>query len=59
MLGASAPPAASGAASRAWDGIEPECREKLLKNRTAAGMQCLQGHFWEESGLPFTCIDII
>ncbi|CAJ1374967.1 unnamed protein product [Effrenium voratum] len=36
-----------GAAGRAWDSIEPECREKLENNRTAAAMRCLEGHFWE------------
>mmetsp|Transcript_42511 Transcript_42511/g.132658 ORF Transcript_42511/g.132658 Transcript_42511/m.132658 type:complete len:377 (+) Transcript_42511:78-1208(+) len=36
-----------GAASRAWDGIEEECRDKLEANRTAAAMRCLEGHFLE------------
>lgn len=36
-----------GAVGRAWDNIEPECRDKLEKNRTAAAMRCLEGHFWE------------
>ncbi|OLP79823.1 hypothetical protein AK812_SmicGene39847 [Symbiodinium microadriaticum] len=35
------------AVGRAWDNIEPECRDKLEKNRTAAAMRCLEGHFWE------------
>jgi len=34
-----------GAADRAWDAIEPECRDKLEANRTAAAMRCLEGHF--------------
>ncbi|CAL1138924.1 unnamed protein product [Cladocopium goreaui] len=36
-----------GAAARAWEKIEAECREKLEQNRTAAAMRCLEGHFWE------------
>ncbi|CAK9007202.1 unnamed protein product [Durusdinium trenchii] len=39
-----------GAAARAWDSIEPECRDKLEKNRTAAALRCLEGHFWEARG---------
>merc|ERR1719378_1106413 len=36
-----------GAAERAWDSIEKECRDKLEANRTAAAMRCLDGHFLE------------
>lgn len=36
-----------GAAGRAWNGIESECRKKLEANRTAAAMRCLEGHFLE------------
>lgn len=36
-----------GAADRAWDSIEQECRDKLEANRTAAAMRCLEGHFLE------------
>lgn len=36
-----------GAAARAWNGIESECRKKLEANRTAAAMRCLEGHFLE------------
>eukprot|EP00929_Paragymnodinium_shiwhaense_P100625 TRINITY_DN63096_c0_g1_i2.p1 TRINITY_DN63096_c0_g1~~TRINITY_DN63096_c0_g1_i2.p1 ORF type:complete len:403 (+),score=59.71 TRINITY_DN63096_c0_g1_i2:60-1268(+) len=34
-----------GAADRAWDSIEEECRDKLEANRTVAAMRCLEGHF--------------
>eukprot|EP00928_Gymnodinium_smaydae_P090566 TRINITY_DN74352_c0_g1_i1.p1 TRINITY_DN74352_c0_g1~~TRINITY_DN74352_c0_g1_i1.p1 ORF type:complete len:408 (+),score=81.76 TRINITY_DN74352_c0_g1_i1:50-1225(+) len=34
-----------GAAGRAWNAIESECREKLEANRTLAAMRCLEGHF--------------
>eukprot|EP00927_Polykrikos_kofoidii_P014016 TRINITY_DN16109_c0_g2_i1.p1 TRINITY_DN16109_c0_g2~~TRINITY_DN16109_c0_g2_i1.p1 ORF type:complete len:388 (+),score=83.29 TRINITY_DN16109_c0_g2_i1:140-1303(+) len=36
-----------GAADRAWNSIERECRDKLEANRTAAAMRCLEGHFLE------------
>jgi len=36
-----------GAAGRAWQSIEKECRDKLEANRTLAAMRCLEGHFWE------------
>lgn len=34
-----------GAAGRAWEKIEKECRTKLEGNKTAAAMRCLDGHF--------------
>lgn len=36
---------AGGAAGRAWEKIEKECRTKLEANKTAAAMRCLDGHF--------------
>merc|ERR1719408_659375 len=36
-----------GAAGRAWNSIEKECRDKLEANRTLAAIRCLEGHFLE------------
>ena len=46
-LSASSAACDKGAAARAWEKIEPECRKKLETNRTLAAFRCLEGHFWE------------